>query len=243
VPSRVSRKRWIIAAAAAAAAIVTTAIVVVAIIGLGPGPTTPTPHKTSTTPTPTVAPDRLDSILLSAPDVNSIMGDSGMQLDGPIVHAPYDLPGTVSNLDCLGTLFPNYDPVYRGSGYTAIIDAGLIDPANIPSDNVDQAAVSFPSADLALVFLKNSAVKWKACAGQAVNITVNGQTDRWTIGDLTGDVPTITQTHTLEGGGGYVCQHQLSVVSNLVIDVNACSHHISDQARQIADKMAAKVAQ
>jgi len=93
VPSRASRKGWIIAGAAAAAAILTIAIVVV-IIG-GPGPMTPGAQRNSTSSetsssappaTPMVSPDQLKSILLSAPDVSDIMGAS-MQ-SGPIFNQP-----------------------------------------------------------------------------------------------------------------------------------------------------------
>ena len=104
--------------------------------------------------------------------------------------------------------------------------------------------MSFPSADLALAFLQNSAVKWRACAGQTITETPStGQTKRYTFGNFVGDVTTIALLNTLEGGGGYACQHVLSAVSNLVIDVNACGYQISDQGRQIADKIAAKATQ
>jgi hypothetical protein len=96
---------------------------------------------------------------------------------------------------------------------------------------------------MALAFVKNSAAKWKACAGQNVQLTVKGQTDGWVIGDLVGGVPTITQVHTSEGGNGLATQHVLSAVSNLVIDVAASSYKIGDEARQMADKMTAKVTQ
>jgi hypothetical protein len=190
---------------------------------------------------PMVAPDRLDSILLSAQDVNTLMGASGMQA-GPIHH----LGGagqTVSNPDCLGALIPAQQPVYQGSGNTAISGQELREPGNDANHDVVQAAVSFPSADLALAFVKNSADKWRACAGQTITETLNSQTPQWTFGNLVGDVPTITQPHTQAGAGGFACQRVLSAVSNLVLDVGACGYQISDQARQIGDKMAAKVTQ
>jgi len=67
---------------------------------------------------------------------------------------------------------------------------------------------------------------------------------QWNIGDLVGDVPTIAQRKTKPAiGNGYACQHALSAVSNVVLDVEVCGFQIIDQARQIADKMAAKVTQ
>jgi len=215
----------------------------VAVAVTGPGPTKHTANTTTTTPLPTVAPDRLDSILLSVSDVNTLMGATGMQLNGGIDHATGPGPGTVSNPDCLGTLFAGIDAVYQGSGYTGISWQELREPGNTWQHLVDQDVVSFPSADLALDFVKNSAVKWRACAGQAVNLTAGGQVFRQTFGDVVGDVPRITQPNTQEGGNGYACQHALSAVSNLVIDISACGYQISDQATQIADKMAAAATQ
>jgi len=45
--------------------------------------------------------------------------------------------------------------------------------------------------------------------------------------------------NTLDDGNGYVCQHVLRAVLNVVLDVNACGYHIGDQAGQIAEEMAA----
>ncbi len=244
-PSRGSAKRWIIAAGAAVA--VVAAIVVVAVIANSPGTTTPTAHttstkstKTSTRPTPTMTPDRLDSVLLSVQDVNTSMGASGMQPEQATFHALLVPPGTMSDPNCRGTVFVAQQPVYQGSGYAAISGQELHEPGNPYAHLVDQAAVSFPSADQALAFVTNSADKWRACGGQTITLSFNGQSDRWIVGVLTGVVPTIVQLHTL-ASGTWACQHVLSAVSNVVIDVIACADQISDQARIIADKMAAKV--
>ncbi len=253
--SGVSRKRWIIAGSVAAAALVITAIVV-AVIGLSPGPrppaaaprtstsspkTSPNAQTTSLTPMPTVAPGRLDSILLSAQEVRDLMGAPGMQA-GQIHH----LAGagqTLSDPDCLGTLTPAQQPVYQSSGNTAISGQELREPGDTFRHDVTQAAASFPSADQALAFVTNSAAKWRACAGQTITQTLNTQAPRWTFGDVSGDVPTIMQLHTQEGVSGFSCQHVLSAVSNVVIDVAACGYPVSNEARQIADKMTAKVTQ
>jgi hypothetical protein len=183
----------------------------------------------------------LDSILVSVQDVNTLMGASGMQPEEAIFHSVLKSPGTMSNPDCFGTVFVAQQPLYQGSGYSAISGQELHEPGTPYAHLLEQVAVSFPSADLALAFLKNSADKWRACAGQTVAEIFNGQSDRWIVGDLGGIVPTIVQRHALEGGS-WACQHVLSAVSNLVLEVNACSAQISDQARQIADQMATTAA-
>ncbi len=213
------------------------ALVVVAVLG-GLGiwlATRPTPP-----PAPTLTPpERLSSLLLSPAEINAIMGSSTMQPGNPI--QAMDTSTTLSNPDCQGALYGIQDSAYAGSGETGV--SGLI--SHEPGDNHDhwiaQSAVSFPSIDKARAFVQTSGHKWKTCAGQTVTNNDNGQTVRWTFGNLTGASPRITQVDTQEAGGGWSCQRALSAVSNVVIDVNACGNHITNEAAQITDKMAAKV--
>jgi hypothetical protein len=227
---RRSRTRWLIGARMTAAALL---VMAVAVAGCG------RPGKT----TPMVAPERLATILLTVPDVNTVMGASGMQPDAPIAHATQANPVTLSNPDCRGAFLVGQTPVYQGSGSTAISYEKLSELGDNPDHMVSQAAVSFPSADLALAFVKTSAGKWRACAGQSIAVTDNGQDYRWTFGNPVGDVPAITQLRTFEGGNGFACQHVLRAVLNVVLDVAACGDHISDQGARIADKMAGATTQ
>jgi hypothetical protein len=243
---RRSRTPWLLGTGAAAAALLITAV---AVAGCGrPHPTASTqatsPQSAPTSPAPIVASERLDSILLTLADVNTMMGASGMQPTAPISHTTWVVAErTLSNPDCLGAFFVGETPAYQGSGYTAASVEALHELGNNPDHRVGQAAVSFPSADLALAFLKTSVGKWRACAGQTLTATHLEQDYRWTVGNLVGDAPAITQLHTLVGGNGYVCQHVLRAVLNVVLDVNACGYQISDQAGRIADTMAATATQ
>jgi hypothetical protein len=140
----------------------------------------------------------------------------------------------------LGAFLSAQTPVYQGSGSNAASYEYLRKPG--PAF-VQQAAVSFPSADLALAFLKTSVGKWRACAGQTVNNSVNGQNQTWTFGNLVGDVLAITLVRTQQGGNGYACQHALSAALNVILDVSACATPISDQGARLAGKMTAAVTQ
>jgi serine/threonine-protein kinase len=65
---------------------------------------------------------------------------------------------------------------------------------------------------------------------------------QWTFGNVTGNTPKIALPHTLVGApSSYNCQHVLSAVSNVVLEVAVCGPNITDQASQIADAMAANV--
>ena len=73
--------------------------------------------------------------------------------------------------------------------------------------------------------------------------TDSNKSYQWTFGKLVGSPPKIGLPTKQEHAAGWGCQHVLSAVSNAVLDVNACGYQITDQAGQIADKMAAMVTQ
>ena len=47
----------------------------------------------------------------------------------------------------------------------------------------------------------------------------------------------ITQMTSQEGADGWACQHALSLVSNLTVEVWSCGYSITDEAAQIAGAM------
>ena len=46
---------------------------------------------------------------------------------------------------------------------------------------------------------------------------------------------------TQEGADGWECQRAMGVANNVVVDINACGYHITDQGGQIIDKIIAKI--
>lgn len=231
-PPRPRRNVWLIVAAVAA---------VFVLLGGGLGiwlVTRPDPEPP--TPAPLEA-DRLSALLLGPSDINTVMGSSTMQPGKPITSTDHSAV-TVSTPDCQGALYTTQDPVYAGTGYTSV--SGLV--SSEPGDNYDhwvnQAVVLFPSADKAKSFLENSAEKWKGCAGKTVTVTNKSKTYRWTFAQVQGSPPKITLMDTQEGADGWECQRALTVANNVIVDINACGYHISDQGAQIADKIAARIA-
>jgi serine/threonine kinase PknH len=221
------RNRW---------SLLAIALVACAAVGaVGPGCSAPI----RTTAPPPGAPADLTSILLSADQINAIMGASAMA-PGAAGTAMVNPTFTLSNPDCSATLTVAEGPVYTGSGFTAVLEQRLQEPGDARQHLVGQAAATFPSADQAGAFVKSSAAKWKSCTGQPVTQTDPGKTVRWTVGDLTGTDTRIVQPHTrAEPADGWHCQHVLSAVTNVVVDVDACGYRVTDEGRQIADKMAA----
>lgn len=232
-----SRRRLLIAGGAGL--VVVVAIAVVAVLATQRPSSTPSPKPTipaapAAAPTPSV---NLDSILLGAADINTVMGVSNMQPTNQAEQMGVP-PGTLSNPDCLGALAAIQGSVYQGSGYSAVRGQAL--NAENPPHFVYEAAVSFPSAEQAFAFVRTSADKWQACVGQLLTVTTPGKTFHWNFANPAGSPPKITQVHT-QLHGGRTCQHALSAVSNVVIDVVACGQTITNEAGQIADQMAAKV--
>ncbi|HTQ15780.1 MAG TPA: serine/threonine-protein kinase PknH/PknJ [Mycobacterium sp.] len=231
LPQRKSSKRRLPLAAAVLTSLVAAAV---AAVFLWPRPT-PAPSL------PTVQPDRLDSILLGTDEINAVMGASNMQ-SGQAIQT-MDNPGTtVSDQECLGALYANQRTFYEGSGFTGLRSRILYEPGDTFDHWLIETAVSFPSGNSSHVFVRNSADKWKFCPGRTVTVTkAKDKPVRWTFGKLSGAPPKIALLKTQLDARGWGCQHVLSAVSNVVLDVEACSYHIADEAGQIADKMAAQM--
>jgi serine/threonine-protein kinase len=232
-PAKRKRNPWPIIAA--------VGIVFVLVVGVAGMwfATRPAPAPPPANPVP---PDRLSALLLNGPDINSVMGSTTMEAGKPILSMD-DSPVTLSVPGCQGALYTSQDPVYSGSGYTGV--SGLV--SSEPGDNYDhwvnQAVVLFPSADKAKSFLQSSADKWKNCAGKTVTVTnkSKNKTYRWTFAQVNGAPPKITVLDTQEGADGWECQRAMGVANNVVVDINACGYHITNQADDITDKIIAKI--
>ena len=161
------------------------------------------PHRQPRHQPATVPPDRLDSILLSTAQISTIMDapniqarplENGLKPSYSAVHAVEprvasgrwlrrQLPGVCKAADTREAKLQGLQEQPGASGHLAL-----------------QGAVAFPSADQADAFVKESATKWTACAGQTVTETTNsGQTLTFTFGSLTGDATKITQLLTRQG--------------------------------------------
>jgi hypothetical protein len=131
--------------------------------------------------------------------------------------------------------------VYAGTGYTGV--SGLV--SSEPGDNYDhwvnQAVILFPSADKAKSFMETAAGKWNGCPGKTVTVTNKGKTYRWTFAQINGSPPKMTVLDIQEGADGWECQRAMSQANNVIVDINACGDHISDQGGQITDKIVAKI--
>jgi hypothetical protein len=232
-----SRTKWLIAGGGAAAAAVIAVVVVLVITMTGNDKPTPPPPPS---PPPTVAPEALSSLLLTPDEVGSIVGVTNLE-GGKIYHALSD-PQGMSNPECAGAHYNGVKAIYEGSGYSTVVDQILsVDkPEHV---FVEQTAVLFPGAEQAKAFFGQSADKWKSCVDQTMTITTSdGQKNNWALNNPAESESKIVQVSTQEGMGGYGCQHVMRVMSNVIVEAQACQDRVNDQAERIADRMAAKAA-
>jgi serine/threonine kinase PknH len=219
------------------AAVATVLIVIVGGLGIWlaikPKPKPPPPPLTS---------DRLAGLLLSVSEVNSIMGATNMTAGSPMTDLGKSTL-TLSTQDCLGVLYAIQKDTYTGSGWSDVQGLVLSEPGDSFDHWVHQAVVRFPTADKANDFVEASKGKWKSCSDKTITVTNAKKTEtyRWTLSGLQGQPPRISMTKAQEAAKGWSCQRVLSVANNVVIDVNACSYKLNDQAGQVSDKIIAKI--
>ena len=183
------------------------------------------------------APSPLDAVLLPALQISTKLGSPAtMDIANSTTQPRTDV--NLSNPACAGAFDAIQNSAYAGSGFTGVRGQDLSAPGD-STYRVYQAAVSFPNADNAQSFVAGQADKWRACNGAEVVLTTPNGSAHWTFGNLLGGPPKITTVRKRKDGS--TCEHVLSAVSNVVLDVRACAANISDQAGQIADAMAANV--
>lgn len=222
--------KWIILGGVALAAAIAIVVVVVLVVLPSPPP-----------PLRLVESDQLDSMLLNGAEVNDIMGASNMQ-PGKLGREPGNPTVTLSNPNCVGALYAGERPTYADTDLQQLRYMVFSEPGDNNDHFVDQDVALFKSADRARAFVQTSANQWESRATQTVTVTHDDNTtSTWQIGNLTGDVPKITQLDTQQNTTNWKCQRALSAVSNVVFDVNACGYNIIDKASRIADRMATRV--
>jgi serine/threonine kinase PknH len=187
---------------------------------------------------PPVATDVLDRLLLSPAEINTAIGTTGIQVNGTYVGMS-DKSANIPDKDCRFHRSAEAS-VYDGSGWSAIRIQYLSDS----SHEVNQAVVSFPSANDAARFFNASTQRWQACSMRQFHYIDPGQPDQvWTVGPIAITNGTLSTTVSLEGRSGYTDQRALAVSNNVAIDVTVMGvNPAHDSVFNIVDQIAAKVA-
>jgi outer membrane murein-binding lipoprotein Lpp len=190
---------------------------------------------------PPLSEAKLDDVLLSVGELNGIMGSTQMTVTSEM-NEMIDHSAEVSDPDCLGAVYGAEEPVYAGSGWTAMRDQVAKEPGQDNAHWVEQTAVLYPSSEKAQKFFDESKSSWQKCAGYSVSVDDVDATYLWQIDDLTSQDTLITQLTAQEDADGWGCQHALSVVSNVSVEAWACSYDVKDEAATIANEMIANAA-
>jgi len=184
---------------------------------------------------------KLDGVLLSIGELNDIMGSAKMKVTSELKEMT-DHSGEVSDPDCLGAIYGAEEPVYAGSGWTAMRDQVAREPGEDNEHWVEQTAVLYPSAETAQKFFDESKSAWQKCSSYSVSVDNADATYLWQIDNVASEDTLITQMTAQEDANGWACQHAMSLVSNVTVEAWACSYDVKDEAATIANGMVANAA-
>jgi hypothetical protein len=190
---------------------------------------------------PALTEAKLDDVLLSIGELNGIMGSTRMKVTSELEEMT-DHTGEVSDPDCLGAIYGAEEPVYSGSGWTAMRDQVAREPGEDNEHWVEQTAVLYPSAEKAQKFFDESKSAWQKCSGYSVSVDNADATYLWQIDNVTSGDTLITQMTAQEDANGWACQHAMSLVSNVTVEAWACSYDVKDEAATIANGMVSNAA-
>lgn len=196
---------------------------------------------------PKLVPDSaLPGLILRTDELNSIMGTTGMTPHSPVTVMG-DHRNMLPNLNCLGVWQVDEAPIYGSSNWKSMRQQmSRVPDVDQWDDLVVQSVVSYRTADGAQQFFTDSAGRWSKCANHTVNIQLNGQMlPSWHSGDLTKTDTRLAVPYTRgDGDQTRSCQRVLSLVANLILDIQACKPQQQSPvtvAGAIADKIESKI--
>jgi hypothetical protein len=189
--------------------------------------------KTVATDVPRLDESALDDVLLPIGEINDIMGTTDVEVTSDIDDMT-DSSDKVSDPDCLGAMFGAEEPVYKGSGWTAVRDVVAREPDEDNDHWIEQTAVIYPQAGNASRFFEKSKSIWEKCAGSSLAVDTEDTSSLWEFGDVSAGDDLITQIATQEDADGWGCQHALAAASNLTVETWVCAYNLADEAATMA---------
>jgi hypothetical protein len=178
---------------------------------------------------------QLPSLVLQAPEVSGVMK---AELDAVAIYSNVGPKPGVADQKCAGAVAAGAEPMYRGSGYAAVMGLGMVGEDD---RSVDEGVAAFGDAAAAHEFVETRLHQWKDCADRVLTLTPpDGPPVHWVAQGPTTSYGVGVLLRTQEGTSGYGCSHGLAARSNIVADVLACSHDtpsLNDQVASIANKM------
>ena len=183
---------------------------------------------------PTLEESTLDGLMLSNNDLKKITGVEVEELYA--AEEMNDNADMVSDLDCLGAIYPGEDAVYEDTHWTSVRDQLLLEASGADDGRlVEQTLVLFDNADQAVEFFESSKENWRQCA-EVKDIEV--EDGPW-VPDKVVDVNerTISLKAQVSGTLSGTCQHAMGVVSNLIVEGFSCDVDDNDDAQKITAQL------
>lgn len=259
-----SRKRRIVLSAAAMAGVVAAVAGVLVGVRLWdnsgdvptptpPGPTTTTPESSAGSGTAIPA-EGLSTVLLSTQELERIMSTAPAVFEVRRGEENSDrMRGTDDSssddkcfLGVLRAAEPLYYPDFDKVSYQSLRDT-------VEQHWVEQAVVSFDSVEASRAFFTDATDRWKECSTARITVTgtesgpsptvTTGASNEsiWRFGSFSASDSTLTLMAVDASARGWMCQRALMTVSNMILDVSACSLNPSGDAEQIVEEMSKRV--
>ncbi|MDG5482647.1 sensor domain-containing protein [Mycolicibacterium gadium] len=225
----------------AAAAVIAASVLLTGCVSTVTG-TAIRPPNAGRSDVPPLDESQLDDLVLSIGEVNAVMGSSAMEVTSELDEMT-DHSDAVSDTECLGAIYGAEEPVYAGSGWTAVLDQISREEGDDNEHWVEQTVVLYPSADKAQDFFEKSKAQWESCNDSTVSVADGGDAYDWDIENFNAEDALITQVTTQQDAAGWACQHALSPVSNITVEVWACSYSPEDEAATIVTDIVANAAE
>lgn len=187
---------------------------------------------------PTLSVD-LATVLLDANEIDDITGTSGS-----LVLDEGNAPDDTIEADppaCHGVVYIAGETEYAPTNFTAL-RWRIVAAENVST--VVEMVAQLPSVAKANEFIEKQTKAWEGCADEVITSTdkASSSTTQQRVTEVK------TRPHmviaSIEMSSETPCQHGqhlLQAVSNVIIDVSACSYNYSDQAEAIASKLADRV--
>ena len=174
--------------------------------------------------------------LLSAKDINMVMGRSDLELIDRVTELP-DPYYSVSPAECDPIDSIAYKAPYSRAGITNITTEAFGQTGNRGKESVSQLLGKAPSAAAAYDLLVSTISAWRACDERQYDDHKVKSTARIT------DTGTDTVTAVIERQGNYMggkseqCEHTFGINGDAVAEVFACAENVANKTKTIIGKI------
>ena len=255
-----SRRRWLVPVTVAAVLLVLAGGItltwhpwdnrhpIIAQTNSIPSPPASTPVSTApiSAPSPAAPPPvfpatSTDAVLLTAAELNSILGTYTSSGGGQIglmkvdesSYGMTDHSSQVTPPNCAGVVYGAEHAVYGDTGFQGMRDQTFSQEpygynptaATTAPDRIEQTIVVFPSAEQAQAFTASSEKQWRACANGKVDSRTGPESgSSFILGSVQRQDDLLTVSMASNGGmdGAYACQQVLGVRENVIIGAHSC---------------------